>query len=68
MYCSVRESIESSSLVNKFNRGQYEFDRFSSNIANTTCNELKRIKLFNVQDCIVKWMSHCVYIWHNSYV
>lgn len=62
MYCSIRESIESSLLVNKFNRGQYEFDRFSSNIANTTCNELKRIKLFNAQDCIVKWMSHCVYI------
>ncbi len=62
MYCSIRESIESSLLVNKFNREQYEFDKFSSNIDNTTYNELKRIKLFNVQDCIVKWMSHCVYI------
>ena len=31
-------------------------------ILDTTSYELKRIKLFNIQDCIVKWMSHCVYI------
>ena len=62
MYCGIRESIESSLIVNKFNRSQYEFDKFSSNIENTTNNELKRIKLFNIQDCMVKWMSHCVYL------
>ena len=62
MYCSIRESIESSLLVNKFNRGQYEFDKFSNNIDDTTSYELQRIKLFNIQDCIIKWMSHCVYI------
>jgi len=62
MYCSLRESIESSLLVGKFKRTQYEFDRFNKYINSTTHNELERVKLFNVQDCIVKWMSQCVYI------
>lgn len=62
MYCGMRESIESSLIVSKFNRSQYEFDKFSNNIDNATDNKLKRIKLFNIQDCMVKWMSHCVYL------
>lgn len=62
LYTSLSETVINKEIVVSFTKNEYEISKTKTLIEESFINEMKNIKIFNILDSLVKWMSHLVYI------
>ncbi len=62
LYNSLTESVINKEIVVSFTKNEYEICRTKTLTKECFINEMTQIKIFNILDSFVKWMSHLVYL------